>query len=200
MMKKPGTPWSHKWIGIGLALLAFASLAPAVRAAQDAPKAPGGYGVQPGDILTISVWKEEDLKGDVLVRPDGGISFPLTGDISAKGRTVEQIRQEIVSKIQKYIPDPVVTVQVKQIVGNNIYVIGKVNKPGAFVLSQDINVMQALSIAGGTTTFASLNKILVLRREDGKQVAIPFRYGDVESGEHLDQNIELKSGDVVVVP
>ena len=200
MMKKPGTPWSHKWIGIGLALLVCASLAPAVRAAQDVPVAPGGYGVQPGDILTISVWKEEDLKGDVLVRPDGGISFPLTGDISAKGRTVEQIRQEIVSKIQKYIPDPVVTVQVKQIVGNNIYVIGKVNKPGAFVLSQDINVMQALSIAGGTTTFASLNKILVLRREDGKQVAIPFRYGDVESGEHLDQNIELKSGDVVVVP
>lgn len=159
-----------------------------------------GYTLHPGDILTISVWKEDDLKGDVLVRPDGGISFPLVGDIIAKGRTVEGIREEIVKKITKYIPDPVVTVQVKQIVGNNIYVIGKVNKPGAFVLNQDIDVMQALSIAGGTTTFASLNKIIVLRRQDGKQVAIPFRYGDVESGEHLDQNIPLKSGDVVVVP
>ena len=199
-MKKPGSPWPQKWIGIVLAWLLIALVAPSSVAAESASGSTQGYGVQPGDILTISVWKEEDLKGDVLVRPDGGISFPLAGDINARGRTVEQIRQEIVSKIQKYIPDPVVTVQVKQIVGNNIYVIGKVNKPGAFVLNQDINVMQALSIAGGTTTFASLNKIIVLRRENGKQVAIPFRYGDVESGEHLDQNIELRSGDVVVVP
>ena len=188
-----------KRIGLLVTLAAGLLVALAVRAADSASGSPG-YGVQPGDVLSISVWKEDDLKGDVLVRPDGGISFPLVGDIRAQGRTVEQIRQELISKIQKYIPDPIVTVQVKQIVGNNIYVIGKVNKPGAFILSQGIDVMQALSIAGGTTTFASLNKIIVLRRENSKQVAIPFRYGDVESGEHLEQNIVLQSGDVVVVP
>ena len=190
---------STKRIGLLVTLAAGLLVALAVRAADSASGSPG-YGVQPGDVLSISVWKEDDLKGDVLVRPDGGISFPLVGDIRAQGRTVEQIRQELISKIQKYIPDPIVTVQVKQIVGNNIYVIGKVNKPGAFILSQGIDVMQALSIAGGTTTFASLNKIIVLRRENSKQVAIPFRYGDVESGEHLEQNIMLQSGDVVVVP
>ena len=188
-----------KQIGILLALGVSLLFAATVSAAAPLGSAPG-YALQPGDILTISVWKEEDLKGDVLVRPDGGISFPLVGDIHAQGRTVEQVRQEIVEKIKKYIPDPIVTVQIKQIVGNNIYVIGKVNKPGAFVLGQDIDVMQALSIAGGTATFASLNKIIVLRRENGKQIAIPFRYGDVESGKNLAQNILLQGGDVVVVP
>ena len=188
-----------KQIGILLALGVSLLFAATVSAAAPLGSAPG-YALQPGDILTISVWKEEDLKGDVLVRPDGGISFPLVGEIHAQGRTVEEIRQEIVAKIKKYIPDPIVTVQIKQIVGNNIYVIGKVNKPGAFVLGQDIDVMQALSIAGGTATFASLNKIIVLRRENGKQIAIPFRYGDVESGKNLAQNILLQGGDVVVVP
>ena len=196
---KASSTTATKRIGLLVALAAGLLFALAVRAA-DSASGSTGYGVQPGDVLTISVWKEDDLKGDVLVRPDGGISFPLAGDIAAKGKTVEQIRQEIISRIQKYIPDPVVTVAVKQIVGNNIYVIGKVNKPGAFVLNQPIDVMQALSIAGGMSTFASPNNIIILRRENGTQKAIPFRYGDVEDGEHLEQNILLKGGDVVVVP
>jgi polysaccharide export outer membrane protein len=159
-----------------------------------------GYGVQPGDILQISVWKEPDLQLEVLVRPDGGISLPLAGDIAARGQTVEALRAEIVSRIEKYIPEPVVTVSVKEIRGNNIYVIGKVNRPGVFVLTQDIDVMQALSMAGGTTTFAALNKIVILRRDGGGQTAITFRYAEVEGGSKLEQNILLRNGDVVVVP
>lgn len=188
-----------KRLGLLIILAAGLLVALTVRAA-DSVSGSTGYGVQPGDVLSISVWKEDDLKGDVLVRPDGGISFPLAGDLQAKGKTVEQIRQELVSKIEKYIPDPVVTVAVKAIQGNNIYVIGKVNKPGAFVLNQDIDVMQALSIAGGMATFASPNKIVILRRVNGQQTAIPFKYNQVEEGEHLEQNILLKNGDVVVVP
>jgi len=158
------------------------------------------YGLKPGDILSISVWKEENLAQDVLMRPDGKFSFPLAGDIDARGRSVEQVRAEIVKRLEKYIPDPVVAVSVKQIQGNKIYVLGKVNRPGEFIMNSDTDVMQALSMAGGTTTFAGLNDIMILRRADGKQTAIPFHYADVEDGEHLEENIILKSGDVVVVP
>ena len=112
----------------------------------------GGYEVQPGDILTISVWKEKSLQGDVLVRPDGGLSFPLVGNLQAAGKTIPEIQSEIDPRLVKYIPDPVVSVAVKQIVGNVVYVIGKVNKPGQFVMTSQIDVMQALSLAGGMTS------------------------------------------------
>lgn len=158
------------------------------------------YVIQPGDVLGISVWKEEDLNQQVIVRPDGRISFPLVGEAQAAGNSVEALQALILEKLKKYIPDPVVTVSVQQLLGNKIYVIGQVNRPGAFQAASYVDVMQALSTAGGTSTYASLNKIKILRRENGKLRAIPFRYGDVEKGEDLEQNIILKAGDVVVVP
>jgi polysaccharide export outer membrane protein len=84
--------------------------------------------------------------------------------------------------------------------GNIVYVIGKVNRPGAFPILRNVDVMQALSMAGGTSTYAAVNKIKILRREGDKLRAVPFEYGDVEKGEHLEQNIILQAGDVVVVP
>ena len=160
-----------------------------------------GYGIQPGDILEISVWKEPDLQREVLVRPDGGVSFPLAGDLVAKGRTVGELQAEVTARLSRYIPDLVVTVTVKQIVGNKIYVIGQVNRPGEFVMNPRVDVLQALSMAGGLTAFASVNDMLVLRRgPDGGQRAFEFRYGDVVKGRSLEQNILLSGGDVVVVP
>ncbi len=159
------------------------------------------YTVQPGDVLHVAVWKEEDLTLDVLVRPDGHFSFPLAGEINGNGKSAQQITAELSKKIQKYIPDPVITVSVVQILGNKIFVIGKVNTPGEFIMSHDIDVMQAMSMAGGASTFAGLNKIKILRRDkNGNQTAIAFRYADVEAGKNLDQNILLQPGDVVVVP
>jgi polysaccharide export outer membrane protein len=158
------------------------------------------YQVQPGDILQITVWKEEDLQREVLVRPDGGISFPLAGDVAAAGRTVDQVQEELAAKIESYIPEPVVTVAVKQVVGNRVYVVGRVNKPGEIIMGHELTVMQALSLAGGVTPFAALNKVHVLRRDQGVERSIPFRYGDVEKGRSLSQNIVLQNGDVVVVP
>ena len=158
------------------------------------------YIVQPGDVLTISVWKEKDLQGDVAVRPDGGLNFPLVGDVAAAGKTVDQLRKDIAAKLAKYVPDPVVTVIVKQSLGNQIFVIGKVNKPGSFPAMRNIDVMQALSMAGGPTPFASLNKIKILRRVNGQLKAITFEYSKVEKGEDLEQNIILQGGDTVVVP
>jgi len=158
------------------------------------------YHVLPGDILEVSVWREENLDKQILVRPDGGFSFPLAGEIQAEGKSVVDVRDELAQRLEKFIPDPAVNVSVAQIVGNKVYVLGKVATPGAFIMNHDIDVMQALSIAGGTTTFAALNKIRILRREGDRQIAITFRYAEVEKGENLEQNIILKTGDVVVVP
>jgi len=159
-----------------------------------------GYRLQPGDLLQVVVWKESDLQSDVLIRPDGGISFALAGDLQAAGLTTDQLRIELESRVQKLIPDAVVTVSVKAPNGNRVFVIGKVNHPGDFPLLRPIDVMQAISIAGGLTPFASSNRIRVLHREGLRQDAVRFRYSDVAKGRHLEQNVLLQSGDTVIVP
>jgi polysaccharide export outer membrane protein len=158
------------------------------------------YLVQPGDQVAIEVWKEKDLQRELMVRPDGGLDFPLIGNIDVSGKTVEQLQKEITAKLEKYVPGPVVTVSVKQSLGNKIYVTGKVYKPGDFIAIRNTDVMQALSMAGGLTPYASPNKIKILRRENGVLKTIPFKYSKVEKGEDLEQNIILQGGDVVVVP
>lgn len=158
------------------------------------------YIVQPGDLLTISVWKEKDLQGEVAVRPDGGINFPLAGDIIVAGKTIEQIQIDIAAKLVKYVPDPVVTASVRQSQGNKIYVVGKVNKPGEFASNRTIDVMQALSMAGGPNPYAAVNKIKIIRRVNGEQKIFYFKYSRVEKGKDLEQNIILQGGDIVVVP
>ena len=158
------------------------------------------YEVQAGDLLFISVWKEPELQKEVLVRPDGAISFPLSGEINSRNKTVEELRIELTSRLSKYIPDLVVTVSVLEINGNKVFVIGQVNKPGEFVVNPRVDVMQALSMAGGTTPFADLKNIRILRRTSTGQTALEFRYDDVIRGRRLEQNILLESGDVVVVP
>lgn len=159
-----------------------------------------GYLIQPGDLLLIAVWKEKDLQGDLSVRPDGGISFPLAGEVIASGKTVEQLQKDLAAKLVKYVPDPVVTIMVKQSLGNRIFVIGKVNRPGDYAAGRYVDVMQALSLAGGPTPYASVNKIKILRRENGELKSLPFKYSKVEKGEDLEQNIVLRGGDVIVVP
>jgi polysaccharide biosynthesis/export protein len=169
--------------------------------ADDPAAATIGYKLQPGDILSVDVWKEVDLKGDeTLIRPDGGISFPLAGDLQAAGHTVAELTAMLETRIRKFVPDAVVTVSVKTANGNRVYVIGKVNHAGDFPLNRPIDVMQAISLAGGATPFADTNAIRVLRREGNRETAIAFRYRDVERGRKLEQNILLQSGDTVVVP
>jgi polysaccharide export outer membrane protein len=180
-------------------LIVLAQWLPVIDAAAETA-AIDAYLIQPGDVLDISVWKEEDLAKPVLVTPDGGISFPLAGNVQAAGRSAAEIQVEIADRLAKFIPDPVVTVAISQISGNKIYVIGKVTRPGEFVATSYLDVVQALSVAGGMTPYAAANKISILRRTDGKLSSIPFRYGDIEKGENLQQNIILQSGDVVLVP
>jgi polysaccharide export outer membrane protein len=159
-----------------------------------------GYHLQPGDVITVSVWKETDLQSEVLVRPDGGFSFPLAGEVEAVGKTVDEIRSVLVDRLKRYIPNPVVTVAVKLIGGNRVYVVGRVNHAGDFPLSSPLDVMQAIALAGGMTPFAAINDIVILRRHNGQQEALHFHYSDVARGRDLSQNVLLQTGDTVVVP
>jgi len=158
------------------------------------------YLIGPGDVLEISVWKEDGLQKEVLVRPDGGVTFPLVGDLLAGGRTAAQLQEIIVTKIKRFIPEPSVTVSVLKVNNNKIYVVGKVKRPGEFPATHYVDVMQALAMAGGLDPYANASGIKILRRTKGKEVAYQFEYDTVASGDKLEQNIILKSGDVVVVP
>jgi len=185
------------------ALLLLSLLFARVCSADDATVAhvvDDSYLVQAGDTLQVSVWKEPDLTGEVLVRPDGALSFPLAGEVQAAGHTVEEIRKTLQTRFAKYIPDPVVTVVVRKADGSRIFVLGKVNRPGDFALIRPIDVMQALSLAGGVTPYADVNGIRILRRAGSQQQVFRFRYDDVRKGKDLSQNILLQSGDTVVVP
>ncbi len=159
-----------------------------------------GYRLGAEDTLLVSVWKDEQLTREVVVRPDGMFSFPLVGDIQAEERTVEDIRGDLVKRLTKYIPNPNVSIAVTKVISYKVYVVGRVNKPGEFVIGHYTDVLQALSLAGGLTPFAAENEIKVMRRVRGDQYAIPFRYGDVRKGRDLEQNIILQRGDVVMVP
>jgi polysaccharide export outer membrane protein len=191
-------PWSS------LALCLVVCRLPAVAAGTDAapadPISSATYQIQPGDVLLVSVWKETDLTSEVLVRPDGGMSFALAGEMPAAGHTVPELTALLEKRIRKYEPDAVVTISIKTASGNRVYVIGKVNHPGDFPINRPIDVMQALSLAGGATPFADTNAIRILRRDGARETAISFRYGDIEHGRKLSQNILLQSGDTVVVP
>jgi len=159
------------------------------------------YELRPGDVVAVSVWQEPGLEQLVLVRPDGGISFPLAGDLRAEGLTIEDLAAAITGRLSRYIPEPVVTVTLQEIPGNRIYVIGRVNNPGDYpIVARDVSVVQALAMAGGLTPFADEKNIRVLRMEDGEQRAIPFDYKKVRRGEELGQNIALQAGDVIIVP
>lgn len=160
----------------------------------------GSYRIGPEDLLEISVWREESLHREVLVRPDGGISFPLAGDVQVAGKTPQEVQYEITRRIREFIPEAVVNVSVKEVSGYRIFVVGKVNNPGQFVVGRYVDVLQALTPAGGLTPYARESGIKVLRNEGGKQKVYPFRYSDVKDGRALEQNILLQSGDTVVVP
>ena len=158
------------------------------------------YVIGAGDIIEISVWKDESLDRELSVPPDGIISYPLAGDIDAAGKTVTMLRKAITERLSEYVPDATVTVILKEINSLKAYVIGKVNSPGEFAITMETTVMQVLAMAKGLNPFADAGDIHILRRRKNVTVKIPFNYKEVEEGENLGQNITLQRGDVVVVP
>lgn len=152
------------------------------------------------DVLKISVWKEPELNQEVIVRPDGAISFPLVGDIHVKDKTVNDVKDIVKKRISKYIPKAEVTVSLVKTSSYKIYVLGKVNNPGQYILGSYVDVLQALSIANGLTPYAASDDIKILRRVEGVERSYSFEYSSASAGRKMGQNIILKSGDVVLVP
>lgn len=158
------------------------------------------YILGPGDQLDISVWKDEALIRSLAILPDGKLSFPLVGELVAAGKTVSQLKKEIEAKLSRFIPDPILSIEVKQVNSQIIYVIGRVNAPGRFVLNVNVNILQALAMAGGFNPFAEKSKVKIIRSEGDKSRVIPFDYDEIVKKERLEEIIGLKRGDVVVVP
>lgn len=165
-----------------------------------APVSNKDYVIGPQDVLDVSVWKEPDLTRSLPVRPDGKISMPLLNDVQAAGLTPNQLAQAITDRLKKYMTAPQVTVMVSQINSQRVYVIGEVTRPGAYSLLPGMNVLQAISSAGGLTLFANSKKIFLLRSESQGQNKYPFNYKEVVDGKRPDENMALKPGDTVVVP
>lgn len=145
----------------------------------------GTYHIGPGDVLDISVWKDESLSRQIIVPPDGVISFPLIGEIDVTDITISKLREVVKKRLVEYVPDATVTVMLLQVNSLTAYVIGKVNNPGQFPINMETTVMQILAMAGGLNPFASSAHILILRREKGKTKKIPFNYKKVEKGKKL---------------
>ena len=158
------------------------------------------YIIGPGDVIDISVWKNQALTKQLTVLPDGKIHYPLIGEVVVGGKTLIDLEKELKQRITKFMSAPDLTVMVQEVNSMLIYVIGKVNNPGRFDLKSNINVLQALTMAGGLNTFAKRNKIKILRKTKDKNLIFTFEYDDVMEGKNLEQNIELRRGDIVVVP
>jgi polysaccharide export outer membrane protein len=165
-----------------------------------APAPEPSYLIGPNDILNIFVWKEADLTRDVTVMPDGKITYPLIGEITAQGRTASELKKTIADRLQNFVTAPEVTVIVRESRSQVVYTIGKLTRPGPYPLAPGMTVMQALSAAGGFAEWADNKNILIIRREGGKETQLRFNYKEFTSGEKLEQNILLRSGDTLVVP
>ncbi|MBN1140906.1 MAG: polysaccharide biosynthesis/export family protein [Deltaproteobacteria bacterium] len=174
---------------------------PAPQAAVIGENPAADYVIGPGDVIDIAVWRDEALTRSVIVSPDGRFSFPLIGEVAAQGKTVSELKAELEKSIGRFVPDPVLSLELKQANSMQIYVIGKVNNPGRFVIQSHVNVLQALAMAGGLNPFARESRIRILRQDTiGGTASFPFDYDRVTRGKDLEQNIRLKRGDVVIVP
>lgn len=159
------------------------------------------YKLRHGDALTVSVWREDALRMEVRVLPDGSITFPLAGRVEVAGLTTPQAEERIADKIKAYIREAVVTVAVTGIDGSRVYVLGKVATPGPVTLmSPSTTVLQVLSQAGGLDRFADGNAIRILRQTSSGSTVLQVRYDDLIRGNSLDTNVVLMPGDTILVP
>ncbi len=186
------------WAGWLLWALACWAAEPAGQAADN--QSNQGYYLQAGDVIELSVWKEPDLTREILIGPDGFISIPLIGAVEAKNKTLDVLRVEIKNRLSSVVNEPSVNISLRGVGGSKIFVLGKVARPGEYPLTQPVDVLQALSKAGGVTPFADAGDIKIIRRTGQDQAVIRFNYNQVERGKHLEQNITLASGDTILVP
>jgi polysaccharide biosynthesis/export protein len=159
------------------------------------------YVIGPDDILNINVWKEPEISRTLPVSPDGNISLPLVGDLTASGRTPVQLQSEIKQRLLVYFSDPEVNVSLQQAKSHKFNIVGEVEKPGSYVMTTPLSVLDGIAVAGGLRDFAKETKIYVLRENaDGSHTRLPFNYKKVIRGNDLRQNVQLQPRDTIVVP
>jgi polysaccharide biosynthesis/export protein len=173
---------------------------PVTRALPTGVPTPPGYVIGPEDVLTVVFWRDKELSGDAVVRPDGMISLPLLNDVPAAGLTPEQLREQLTERAGRLIEAPTVAVVVKEINSRKVFVTGNVGKPGVYLLPAPTTVLQLLATAGGLLEYAKSKDIRIMRTENGKSVSFKFNYKDVSQGKNLEQNILLKPGDTIIIP
>lgn len=164
-----------------------------------APVLPPGYVIGTDDVLAVVFWRDPDMSGEVVVRPDGKISLPLLKDIDAAGQTPEQLVATLEKAASKYLSQPNATVIVKDIRSRRVFVVGEVARPGTIPLTGEMDVLQAIAAAGGLLEFANKGNIVVVRKENGRERRFKFNYKEVVKGKKPQQNIILRPGDTVVV-
>jgi polysaccharide export outer membrane protein len=158
------------------------------------------YRIGPEDVLSISVWRNQDLTMDVPVRPDGMISFPLIDDIKAQGLTTLELRDLITEKLKEYVTVLDVTVIVSQINSYKAFILGEVRTPGVYEIRSNTTILQLIAMAGGLSEFASPNKLIVLRMDEEKQERkIKVKLKDAMDGSDMTQNLLLQPMDTVIV-
>lgn len=158
------------------------------------------YVIGPEDVLYIHVWKEEILSRNVTVRMDGKISIPLVNDIQAIGLTPSQLKEALTKKLQEFIEDPNVSVLVMEANSFKVYISGQIKTPGVYRLRSETSIAQIISMAGGFTDWADQKKIIIIRKETGKEKRMTVNYKKIIKGEDLNSNIVLKPGDTIIVP
>jgi len=161
---------------------------------------PDIYQLRQGDTLLISVWREDSLQRQVIVLPDGSVTFPLIGRVEVAGLSTPEVEERFTKKLKEYFPEPIVTVVIVGIDGNRAYVTGKVIHPGPLIISGPITVLQAISLVGGFDKFADESGVKVIRVKPDGQEILPVNYKDIISGRNMSTNIQLKAGDTLVVP
>lgn len=161
---------------------------------------PGTYVIGPEDVLGIVYWRDKEMSTEATVRPDGRIALPLINEVQAAGLTPEELQKKITEESKKYMEDASITVVVKAINSLKVFVTGQVAKPGTYPLTSSMTVIQLIALAGGLNEYANSKNIMIMRREGNKQISLKFNYKEVAAGKKLEQNIELKAGDTVVVP
>ncbi len=200
--------WKRKFIGF--LLLSLLTLPVYAQGPQPGPPAPPGQGqplvdsdsyvIGPEDVLDIFVWKETELSRKVPVRMDGKITLPLVGEMKAAGLTPLKLKAELIDKLKAYVDVPNVTVTVMEVNSFKVYISGQVAKPGVYPLRSETTILQFISLAGGFTEWANQRKILLIRKEQGKEKRFTINYKNIVSGDDLSQNLVLKPGDTIIVP
>lgn len=167
---------------------------------EEDPDVPSDYVIGPEDVLSIVFWRDESMTADVVVRPDGKITLPLINDVQAAGLKPEELRVRVTELASKLVESPNVMVRVREIKSRKVFITGMVSHPANYPLVGPTTVLQLIATAGGLLEYAKTKDIRIVRTENGRQVAYRFNYNDVRKGESLNQNIELKPGDTIIVP